>query len=155
MFCPVCGSESRPGIARCGSCDVDLVERPPDAGSGLRAGRPAAGAAHPHDRFVTYCGFLGLEDARHARELLRGTGIPSEILIRDAEDAGGFGEAREEYWLRLPLRSFEAATRILGYDESEAPGSEEDDGSFACSACGARVGGEDTACPGCGERFQD
>ena len=155
MFCPACGSEYRPGIARCGSCDVALVDHPPDAGSADRGARSAGHAAEPHERFVTYCGFLALEDARRARDLLRGAGIPSEILIRDAEDAGDSRGGREEYWLRVPMRRFETATKILGYDESEAAGPEGEDDSFACSACGARVGSEDAACPRCGERFQD
>ena len=34
MFCPQCKAEYRPGFTRCSDCDVDLVERLPEAGRG-------------------------------------------------------------------------------------------------------------------------
>jgi hypothetical protein len=153
MICPNCKSEYRPGITRCATCDVLLVERR-EAGS-VAAGAPARLAEHPPEPLATYCGFLALEDARHARDTLRREGIASEIAIRDAEDAPPSDPVREEYWLRVPVRRFEAVARLLGFDEHEPSDEGGDDDSFACSACGAKVGAHDSTCPGCGQRFED
>jgi hypothetical protein len=65
---------------------------------------------------VDYCGFLTLEDARDAREHLGRHGIPSEIAIRDPVGVPVEERAGEEYWLRVPLKSFQAVTALLGYD---------------------------------------
>lgn len=155
MYCPVCGSEYRPGITRCGSCDVDLVD---DFAAGASAGSPNArvtAVVAADEPMAAYCGFLALADARHARDLLRREGIGSEIVIRDVAGRDRGAPAKEEYWLRLPARAFAAAARILGYDEVpvEASAADPEEG-FACSVCGARVGADDEACPGCGERFE-
>lgn len=154
MFCPSCGSEYRPGIVHCASCDVPLSDSARGELPEVYRGGFVPRALRPDDRLMTYCGFLSLDDAREAREALRREGIPSEVAIRDAQDREPDGPVREEYWLRLPARAFEAAAQILGYDESDPGNRADGEDSFACSACGAKVSDEDDACASCGERFQ-
>jgi predicted RNA-binding Zn-ribbon protein involved in translation (DUF1610 family) len=152
MYCPDCGSEYRPGIARCATCDVALVERPHAAPH--RAGSGAARGEEPDaEPPVPYCGFLDLDDCRSARDALRREGIRADILIREEANADLRGAAVEEYWLRVPLRGLESARRILGFDHAEATGSE--DGPLSCSACGREVSADAASCPHCGERFED
>lgn len=154
MFCPRCESEYRAGIASCATCGVALVER---LGPAVTA--PGRHGAPPAGSFVEYCGFLDLEEALGAREQLRDLGIVAQILIRESP-AGSVAEDRtDECWLRVPQADFEAVRRILGYDAEdvahEPAGFEDDDDSFACSACGAQVPAEASKCPGCGARFED
>jgi len=87
---------------------VDLVDSLDDAEAGAPEDhREASGrepAPRPHAapvRFVDYCGFLALDEARHARERLRDAGIRAEILIRDAPPVDAGGPIEEEYWLRV------------------------------------------------------
>jgi len=153
MICPICESEYRPGITRCATCDVSLEER--RASGSTAADAPARLADHAAEPLATYCGFLALDDARHSRDTLRREGIPSEIVIRDVEKARPSDPVREEYWLRVPVRRLDAVARLLGFDEHEASDEDGEDDSFACSACGAKVGAHDATCPGCGQRFED
>ncbi len=155
MFCTECGSEYRPGIERCPTCDVPLVESAEEAAVRPQAARSGARGAHPDSEpLLTYCGFLALEEARHARDSLRREGIRAEIAIREAPDSDLRSAVQEEYWLRVPVRAFEAASRILGYDEADdAHGAE--DAPFTCSACGAKVAVDAASCPRCGERFEE
>lgn len=150
MYCPSCESEYRPGIARCPTCDVDLV---PELGAGQPSKRHDDPATPSDDgAMVGYCGFLRLDDARAARDEIRRRGIRWEIAIREAPDADGEEPAREEYWLRVPARQVQAAAEVLGFDEAH-----HDDaaGELRCSVCGRAVTADTTACPGCGERFED
>ena len=154
MFCPVCRDEFRPGFTRCRACDVDLVDSldGPAASDAAgpeieveRAPAPAARAPRPHEQAVNFCGFLSLEDARHAQGQLRGEGIPAEILIRDAADG------REEFWLRVRPSDFRATQALLGYDETSA----HDESTVLCPACETLVPADGDRCPSCGARLEE
>ena len=151
MFCPKCKDEFRPGFTRCANCNVELVES-------LRAGAgvsPPVGQAAPASSplsLVEYCGFVSLEDARRARDLLFGETIGSEIAIRVSPAAGG--EPAEEYWLRVERARYKEVVRLLGYDEAQAP-EEAEEGSFACGECGREVAADESFCAGCGARFEE
>lgn len=153
MFCPSCHSEYRPGIARCATCDVALVEEidPAEAGS---TGADDGAAVPEAELRVSYCGFLSLEDARQARDLLRRERIRSEIAILEPTHADLSHPVREEYWLRIAPRDFSAAAGLLGYDSASEETSGNDE-TFCCSACGHSVRAEESFCPRCGERFED
>ena len=103
-----------------------------------------------------FCGFLGIEDARHAREALREAGIPSDILIREVATQAG---AAEEYWIRVPRRRFAEVADVLHEEpvEEEKGGNGElgGDETFACSECGEDVPADADVCPNCGARFDE
>jgi predicted RNA-binding Zn-ribbon protein involved in translation (DUF1610 family) len=154
MFCPDCGGEYRPGIERCATCGVPLVDHPHASARARAIPHASGGADRDSEPTVNYCGFLSLDEARHARDQLRRERILTEIVIREASGADPREPAVEEYWLRVPPKAFEATTRILGYDEAGDAGDAEDE-PFSCSACGQKVSADATACPRCGERFED
>jgi hypothetical protein len=155
LYCPVCRDEFRSGFTRCRACDVDLVERldapeivetPGIPAPARAATAPAAHAAGGgHENTVTFCGFLTIEDARHAKAQLGAEGISAEILIKDGADA------REEFWLRVKPSAFRATQELLGYDESTLH--EED--AVLCSACETLVPADGERCPNCGARFEE
>jgi hypothetical protein len=142
MFCPGCGDEFREGFTRCGRCDLDLVAEPPTRPAAGRPDRPATAS------WVDYCGFFALDDARRARDDLRGAGIRSEILIREPPDGD-----HEEYWLRVDSERIAEVPGILGEVPRAAAPPEGD--SFNCSECGETVGADESTCPHCGARFED
>lgn len=153
MYCPVCRAEYRPEIARCSTCDVDLVTELAASSAGS-----AVGLQEEHieaEAMMNYCGFHALEEAREAREQLRKERIRSEILIRDGPRTGPASVPAEEYWLRVVPRDFATVASILGYegaDADEEPA--EAEGAVSCSDCGAAVGEHETFCPHCGARFE-
>ena len=109
MICPQCRSEYRAGFTRCAECKIDLVEEgtlpEPEKASATHvdpATRMRMDASLEAELFP-FCGFLGVEDARAARDSLREAGIPADILIREA--VGPDGEV-EEFWIRVPRRRF-------------------------------------------------
>jgi hypothetical protein len=155
LICPQCRSEYRTGYVRCTSCGVDLVaeeslseQAPPPAETRPRIDPALEAELYP------FCGFLSLEDARQAREDLRESGIPSDILIRAT---GGQETETEEFWIRVPRRRFAEVADVLHEDAAE----EEEGGNgelaegetFACSECGEDVASEADVCPHCGARF--
>ncbi len=146
MFCPKCKDEFRPGFARCGRCNVDLVED-------LAAVKPEAVAREPAMpvRLAEYCGYLALEEARHARDQLRREGIRYEIVLREPPDASQDEPAQEEYWLRVDASQAKRVAQILG----DVPTATEEDNSFACGDCGQKVATDELFCPKCGARFDD
>ena len=154
MFCPKCKDEFRPGFTRCANCNVDLVESLSGAAQVSAPTGPAIPACSPLS-LVEYCGFVSLEDARRARDLLLGDAIGTEIAIRaSAGKPEGSGETTEEYWLRVDRARYKDVVKLLGFDEAQAP-VEEEQGSFACGECGTEVSAEETFCAGCGARFEE
>jgi len=150
MFCPVCRDEYRPGFTSCATCNAALVEVL-DAGA-ARTPAPVPVEVPTEEVMENFCGFLTLDEARHARDTVRGAHLPAEILIRDAPKAAEGGPAVEEYWLRVRPRDFRAIVGLVGFEPVEAAGA---DDAFGCSACGTTVQAADDACPGCGLRFEE
>jgi hypothetical protein len=156
VICPNCRHEYRAGFTRCATCQVELVE--PEK---LLALEPVPRETHvridatTEAELLPFCGFLTLEEARHAREELHEAGIPADILIREAESEE---ERLEEYWIRVPRRRFAEVTDVLHEEPAEAAqkggnGEVHDTDTFACSACGEDVEGDADVCPHCGARF--
>jgi hypothetical protein len=150
MFCPVCRDEYRPGFTHCASCDATLVASL-DA-PGARAPAPVLADAAPEETLAAFCGFLSLDEARQAREKVRGAKLPADILIRETPGATAGGPLQEEFWLRIRPRDFAAIESLIGFEAAAHAGAED---SFQCSACGATVKASDDACPGCGLRFEE
>ena len=146
MLCPVCKDEFRPGFSRCEPCNVDLVE---DLSQVQPRSSEAPGEPPTQIRVTDYCGFLSLDEARGARELLKQHAIRSDILIRELA-AEAEGPLKEEYWLRVEAERFTQVASLLGYDAVEAS-----DDEVACSECGHGVKAEESFCPGCGARFDE
>jgi hypothetical protein len=158
VICPNCKHEYRAGFARCATCHVDLVEE-----DSLAEPEPEVRESHSTIDAVTmaellpFCGFLTIDEARHAREQLRESGIPADILVREAETEE---ERLEEYWIRVPRRRFAEVTDVLHEEPTEAEekegnGEVHDGDAFACSACGEEVQGDVDVCPHCGARFDE
>jgi len=144
MFCPRCKDEFRAGFTRCANCDIELVE------SLDAPGRAPAGPVPPRvssGSLGDYCGFLSMDDAKQARDKLRGAGIRSEIAVRDAAEGG----ADDEYWLRVDVTRLVEVAGILGFDADET----DDAPGFECGACGDHVDEDASACPHCGARFDE
>jgi ferredoxin len=150
MFCPVCRDEYRPGFTRCATCNVALVESLD--GDAPEAPQMILAEETPDEPMANFCGFLTLDDARSARETVRGAKLPSEILIRDAPAAAEDAAPREEYWLRVRPKDFRTVDGLLG-SERTVPTTSDD--AFQCSACSATVHAADLACPGCGMQFEE
>lgn len=147
----MCRDEFRPGFTRCTTCGVALVEQ-------LAFDQPTAkGSREPVTSvtMVEYCGFVSLDEARQARERLRGDGVRAEIVIRDGPEHAG--RPTEEYWLRVDRDRFAQASQLLGFDEAAAVDTDEsdDESTFQCGECGAEVAAEESFCPGCGARFEE
>ena len=153
MYCPRCKDEFRPGFTRCEGCGVDLVEdlttesEMPEK-AGVAQTSPVVPAAMP---MLDYCGFLGLDDARQARDTLRPRGIPSEITIREVPGSPTDGPVQEEYWLRVPAKAFRQVSGVLGYDAISSESEESE--VLECGQCGKAVAPEETFCASCGARF--
>ena len=150
MFCPVCRDEYRPGFTRCEPCDAALVES-------LEAAAPSKAApilteVAAEEATANFCGFLTLDEARHARDKVRDAKLPAEILIRDAPGTADGAPAQEEYWLRVRPRDFRVIVGLIGFEPVETA---DGDDAFGCSVCGATVHASDDACPGCGLRFEE
>jgi hypothetical protein len=154
VFCPNCKDEFRPGFTHCGRCNVDLVE---DLAEVQEAAPVLAPEVPLPIRLGEYCGYLSLDEARHARDQLRREQIRTEIVLREPPDASWDEPVREEYWLRVDTSQAKRVAEILGGvpavegdDDRES-----DDDSFACGDCGQQVAVEELFCPGCGARFDD
>ena len=151
MFCPVCRCEYRPGFTRCESCEQDLVETlEPEASRSGSGGDPLVTDLGP---MVDFCGFVGLEDAREARDRVWERGIPVELAIRAVPGCVPGAAYQEEYWLRVGVKTFPIVSDLLGYDTASSAA--DGDGALRCSDCGQRVAPEETFCPGCGTRFEE
>jgi len=157
MFCPKCKDEYRPGFTRCATCNVDLVaDLAAAAAAPVAEGEVPLGAARAKRspvRMLDYCGFVSLDEARKARDLLRTSEIVSEIAIRESPDSGPTGPTVEEYWLRVERGSLKEVMKQLGYDEAEAE--QEEDEVSECGACGNPVAADEKSCPRCGAAFEE
>ena len=151
MYCPVCKDEFRSGFTKCVGCRVDLVESLGDAGTAAHGVR-AAPTAQLYVPMVEYCGFLGLEEARRARDRLKEEQIRSEIVIRESPGSLQADRVEEEYWLRVERDRYKQAVARLGFDEATAGHA---DDTFQCGQCGAEVASEESSCPKCGAHFED
>jgi hypothetical protein len=147
VFCPSCRDEFRAGFVRCGRCDVDLVAELP---AEHELGAPPVAPPAAPVALAEYCGFLELDDARHARALLRAERIACEIVIREAPDANPSTPLREEYWLRVDRDRYREVHALVGEPELATAA----DG-FACSRCGQPAASEETFCASCGARFDE
>ena len=149
MFCPKCEDEFRAGFTRCARCNVYLVED-------LAAVKQEAVVREPamQVRLAEYCGYLSLEEARHARDQLRRERIRYEIVLREPPEAAWEEPAQEEYWLRIDVSQAKRVAQILGRIPTVADDTEEDE-SFACGDCGQKVATDEMFCPKCGARFDD
>jgi len=155
MFCPKCKDEFREGFTHCAGCNVDLVEDL-SAATGSSSAGPGKSKATPAPNFpvrlAEFCGFLSLEEARHARDQLRLKKIRAEVVLREPFDASWDEPIQEEAWLRVEASRIKEVSAILDDDGS---GSEpEGDGQFGCSKCGQMVAEEESFCPKCGARFE-
>jgi hypothetical protein len=161
MFCPECKDEYRPGFTRCATCNVDLVQSLAAGASKPAAAKTGAGslpAGVPLPSMAEYCGFVALDEARRARDVLRTEAIGSEIVIRESAQSPPDGPAVEEYWLRVDRNRYRDVVRLLGYDEAAAEveaDEEEVEDNFDCGACGGSVAADERFCPHCGARFED
>ena len=155
MFCPVCKDEYRPSFTRCATCDVDLVDSHADLKGRVPHGttREQAASAPAYVPMVEFCGFLLLDEARAARDRLRGEGIRAQILIRESPASDGSGTLEEENWLLVERDRQRQVRTLLGFDEHQE--AETEDETFDCGECGAQVASEETFCPKCGARFED
>ncbi len=78
-FCPSCRAEYREGFTRCTSCDVDLVDEPPD---------PASEELNPNElQLADLASFPNASEAEMIQELLEGNGI-STVIRGDADPIG-------------------------------------------------------------------
>ena len=150
MFCPECRDEYRPGFKQCATCDVELVDALDDGGPDVPA--PVMADATPDEALAVFCGFLTLDEARHARDNVRGAKLPSDILIREAPAAAAGASVQEEFWLRVRPKDFAKVEGLIGFEPAAPAGAED---TFGCSVCGATVHASDDACPGCGLRFEE
>ena len=152
--CFICKDEFRHGFTHCGRCNVDLVENLSEVKTN-GDGHPAPAPAFPV-RMGDYCGFFSLDEARQARDQLRGQRIRSEIVVRESPDVDWDTPIREEFWLRVESGRLREASASLEQDTPTAePEQAGDSGSFACSDCGQVIATEEIFCPKCGARFED
>jgi len=148
MFCPECRCEYRAGFDTCADCKVALVD---DLSAVPERTAPAPRPTRAIGSLVDYCGFFTLEEAREARDLLRGHRIVSEIAIREAPESSPDGPIREEFWIRFASSDLRAARTLLGPVEAE----EESSGGIAtrpCPECGSDVAAGESFCARCGAR---
>jgi hypothetical protein len=154
MFCPVCRDEYRPGFTRCATCDVELVAALDGGAAAKPAPAPVLAEVAAEEATANFCGFLTLDEARHARDSVKQAGMPAEILIRDAPAPADGTPAEEEYWLRVRPKDFRAIVGIVGFEPAHSD-DEDDAGVFGCAECGATVPASAETCPGCGLRFEE
>jgi hypothetical protein len=152
VFCPKCKDEFRAGFTRCGRCNVDLVEELPREETSASAG---GGAPSAPVRLAEYCGYFSLDEARNARDRLRGQRIRSDIVVREPPDAAWDEPVREEYWLRVDISHASRIAAIIGDDPRVGAAAEGEETGFACGDCGGKVAADEVFCPECGARFDD
>jgi len=183
MYCPSCKDEFRAGFTRCAACNLDLVDDLSTVAANAEETtkpRPA-----PPSPMAEYCGFFSLDEARAARDRLRGARIRADIVIRESPGSDLGAAPDEEYWLRVEASRYARVPSILGFDASETEGEAGDAGAtagltgrfgpkiiapaaplefgadsavgdhFLCSECDHKVAVEEPFCPNCGARFED
>jgi hypothetical protein len=150
MFCPSCKCEFRSGFTHCEACDLDLVENltdTPDAPGQQEAEK----ISEARVRLADYCGFFSMDEARQARDQLRGAEIRTEIVIRERPDAQLTEPIEEEFWLRVDAAQYQKINALL----EQPAGDKGSDEELTCEDCGETVLADSLACPGCGARFDD
>jgi hypothetical protein len=150
MFCPVCRCEFRPSFTRCASCDADLVDdlaaTPTRSASEVVREAPVIRV-----QLADICGYLDLDEARRARDLLHARHIAAELAIRSSPETTADGPVVEEYWLRADAQQVRQVSAVLDEHAEREPVVEGE--SFECSHCGKPVRAQESFCANCGMRF--
>lgn len=152
MFCPNCKCEFRAGFTRCGSCDTDLVE---DLNA-VEAEEPE-NQETPLQRIelAEVCGFLDLDAARRARDLLWQHQIYSELSVRSSPETVPGGPVIEEVWMRADVTHIRQVHQLLDRPAPEPQTVPADAAQVRCSKCDTPVREEETFCANCGTRFSN
>jgi hypothetical protein len=138
MWCPACKAEYKEGIRECAECRIPLVTEPPSRG--------VAEAEDDGDTWKLAEEFTDEIQAQLAEGLLTESGIPcrlENVSFHSAPVPVSEDMAQVRLW--VAPADLEKARAILVEAETE----------YRCSACGAVVAREDTACPDCGEPLED
>jgi hypothetical protein len=165
-YCPTCGDEYRPGIARCVSCAVPLVSGHEKLEQLAREQENLARRSmelSPEDELVNIRKGT-LNDMKYLRKVLTEERIPS--LIAGDGPGCGRGCGGPEMFLQIKEKDVDAALAILAKDFIKSTALDSHDLSNAqavfdhqaaetqCPACGCRFSPTVGACPECGLSFE-
>jgi len=144
-YCPKCHAEYVAGKTRCIDCDVDLVEE-----------LPFEDPEHPRYTFEVLTESKGEILTRLIKAELDAAGIPS-VLSGDMLGTVHIYPAHDStIWVptrHLP-QAKEILEQVLATAEDDATAEAETELLY-CDNCGAEVPPDATACPNCGEAFDE